>query len=165
MTNRPEPRPARRAQLRTGAATLRGGPAAPTGKALSGRILLARRKLGELAGFMHSVVDSMARDGHRVVDAHLVELVPARVFPTGELLVAHGVRPEDGGPPVGLSVALYRLEADGRTLAPVLVEGRPRRLGMHKAGTGALANLFAEAVAAAILRRIDRLRGPPMVAA
>ena len=76
----------------------------------------------------------MARYGHREVDAHLVELVPARVFPDGGLLIAHGVAPEDGGLPVGLSIAHYQLEADGRTLRPMVIDGRPQQIAMHKAG-------------------------------
>ena len=43
---RSSPAAARKAQLRTSPATLGGAPAAPKGKALAGRILLARRRLG-----------------------------------------------------------------------------------------------------------------------
>ena len=48
-----------------------------------------------------------------------------------------------------MSVALYQLEEGGQTLRPMMVEGRPQLLGMHRAGCPALAGVFAEAVAAA----------------
>ena len=159
MPDQPAPRPARRAQLRTGATTLRGGPTAPPGKSLEGRILLARRKLGatdwygevnlwresllevrlyaftrasglytlvlpdvvlpELAAFTRSAVDAMARTEHREVSEGLVELVPPRRFPSGQLLIAHGVA-APGCRPIGLSIAVYELEDDGATRSPPL---------------------------------------------
>ena len=52
-------------------------------------------------------------------------------------------------PPVGLAIGHYRLQEDGATLKPVLVGETPQLIGLHVSGCAALANLFAEAVAAA----------------
>ena len=51
------------------------------------------------------------------------------------------------GLPFGLSIALYRLEDDGRTLREVIISGH-HQIAMHQTGGEALAGVLAEAVGA-----------------
>ena len=88
------------------------------------------------------------RECHKLVGHGMVELVPPRRLPDGMLLIAHGTVPEAGGLPFGLSIALYRLEDDGRTLREVVISGQHQQLAMHQAGGEALAGVLAEAVGA-----------------
>ena len=107
------------------------------------------RRHGRFPDDEANLADSMDRDGHRMVGDGVAELTPPWRFPSGAMLLAHGACMPGGGLPVGLSIGHYRLEEDGRTIAPVVIEGRTQQIAMYKAGCAALAGLFAEAVAAA----------------
>ena len=74
-------------------------------------LVLPSHMLGELAAIVRSAVDAMGREGHGPIGPGLVELVPPRRFPTGELPANAGrkrgpLQADDAGNRCGYSAAI-----------------------------------------------------------